>query len=160
MSESLIPSFLVSDVSESLRSLTKNERCEQLWANRSGRSSKMSEWVNRSCFWANRSFFWANRSFAHFGQKMSHSLGKLMTEFPALALWWLIGGYLVAHWSEIRWLTGSASDFWGRVHRFESCSISSTWTGLLIAGNFISRLTSAGTLSWGAVTGSHLDVCK
>ena len=40
MSDSLIPSFLVSDVSESLRSLTKNERCEwiaqvahQKWAN-------------------------------------------------------------------------------------------------------------------------------
>ena len=40
MSESLISSFLVSDVSESLRSLTKNERCEQIaqvahqkWAN-------------------------------------------------------------------------------------------------------------------------------
>ena len=30
MSESLISSFLVSDVSESLRSLTKNERCEQI----------------------------------------------------------------------------------------------------------------------------------
>ena len=53
MSDSLIPSFLVSDVSESLRSLTKNERCEQIaqvahqkwamWANRSGRSPKMSD---------------------------------------------------------------------------------------------------------------------
>ena len=30
MSDLLIPSFLVSDVSESLRSLTKNERCEQI----------------------------------------------------------------------------------------------------------------------------------
>ena len=30
MSESLIPSFLVSDVSESLRSLTKNVQCEQI----------------------------------------------------------------------------------------------------------------------------------
>ena len=30
MSESLISSFLVSDVSESLRLLTKNERCEQI----------------------------------------------------------------------------------------------------------------------------------
>ena len=29
MSESLISSFLVSDVSESLRLLTKNERCER-----------------------------------------------------------------------------------------------------------------------------------
>ena len=30
MSEALISSFLVSDVSKSLRSLTKNERCEQI----------------------------------------------------------------------------------------------------------------------------------
>ena len=30
MSDSLIPSFLVRDVSESLRLLTKNERCEQI----------------------------------------------------------------------------------------------------------------------------------
>ena len=53
MSDSLIPSFLVSNVSESLRSLTKNERCERIaqvahqkWAmlaNRSGRSPKMSD---------------------------------------------------------------------------------------------------------------------
>ena len=90
-SESLIPSFLVSDVCESLRSLTKIEWCEQIaqvshqkwatmsylitslrgnewsWANRSGRSPKMSEWVNCSFFWANRSFahFWAkNKCFA------------------------------------------------------------------------------------------------
>ena len=30
MSNSLIPSFLMSDVNELLRSLTKNERCEQI----------------------------------------------------------------------------------------------------------------------------------
>ena len=30
MSDSLIPSFFVSDVSESLRALTKNEQCEQI----------------------------------------------------------------------------------------------------------------------------------
>ena len=30
MSESLISSFLVSNVSESLRELTKNERCERI----------------------------------------------------------------------------------------------------------------------------------
>ena len=30
MSDSLIPSFLVSDMSESLRLLTKNEQCEQI----------------------------------------------------------------------------------------------------------------------------------
>ena len=39
MSKSLISSFLVSDVSESLRSLTKNE---QPWAIRSGHSEEMS----------------------------------------------------------------------------------------------------------------------
>ena len=43
--DSLIPSFLMSDVSKSLSSLTKNERCEQIaqvahqkWAN---------EWITR-----------------------------------------------------------------------------------------------------------------
>ena len=48
----------MSDVSKSLRSLTKRE---QPWANRSGCSTKMSKWVNRSFFWANRSIphFWA-----------------------------------------------------------------------------------------------------
>ena len=30
MSDSLIPSFLMSDVSESLRLLTKNEQCERI----------------------------------------------------------------------------------------------------------------------------------
>ena len=39
MSELLIPTFLMSDVSESLRSLTKNERP---WALCSGRSEEMS----------------------------------------------------------------------------------------------------------------------
>ena len=53
MSDSLIPSFLLSDMSKLLRSLTKNERCEQIaqvahqkwamWANCSGRSPKMSD---------------------------------------------------------------------------------------------------------------------
>ena len=40
MSDSLIPSFLMSDVSESLRSLTKNE---QPWVIRSGHSEEMSD---------------------------------------------------------------------------------------------------------------------
>ena len=39
-------------MSDSLRSLTKNERP---WANRSGCSPKESEWANHSLFWANRS---------------------------------------------------------------------------------------------------------
>ena len=50
---SLISSFLVSD------SLAIAYFLWAIWANCSGRSPKMSEWVN----W---SFFWANRSFAHF----------------------------------------------------------------------------------------------
>ena len=68
-------------------SLIFGERCERIaqvshqkwamWANRSGRSPKMSEW-------ANRSFFWENRSFAHFLQNTSDSLRKPMSEFPAL----------------------------------------------------------------------------
>ena len=75
MSESLIPSFLVSDVSESLRSLTKNEWCERIaqvahqkWAN---------EWIGR--------FFERITHLLNFGQNMSDSLGKLMSEFPALS---------------------------------------------------------------------------
>ena len=94
LSDSLIPSFLM------LRLLTKNERCEQitqvtyqkwatisdllrsltknerLWANRSGCSPKMSEWVNPSFF----------ERIAHsliFSQKISDSLRKPSSEFPA-----------------------------------------------------------------------------
>ena len=78
MSNSLIPSFLKSDVSESLRSLTTKER---LWANGSGRSPKMSK-----C--ANRLFFWANCSLAHhlliFEQKTSNLFRKLLSKFPTL----------------------------------------------------------------------------
>ena len=54
----------MSAMSVSLRSLRGNEGW---WANRSGRSPKMSKWVNGSFFWANRSFvhFWAkNKRFA------------------------------------------------------------------------------------------------
>ena len=97
MSNSLIPSFMVSNVSKFLRSLTKNERCERIahvahqkWAN---------EWIacifERICsenHWANSQpsifdvteslrlltknermseslVFWANRSFTHFFAK-------------------------------------------------------------------------------------------
>ena len=70
MIESLISSFLVSDVSESLRSFRGNERW---WANGSGRSPKMSKWVNPL-------FVWGNRSFAHFWAKKSDSLGKPMSK--------------------------------------------------------------------------------
>ena len=76
MSDLLIPSFLISDVSERLRSLIKNERCEQNtqvahqkwatmsnllklltkneqpWANRSGCSQKMSDHEQIAFFWS------------------------------------------------------------------------------------------------------------
>ena len=68
MSESLIPSFLMSDVSESLRSLTKNERP---WAICTGHSEEMSDheritqvahqnWANEqiACF-LSESFIWS-----------------------------------------------------------------------------------------------------
>ena len=72
MSDLFIPSFLMSDVSESLSSLTKNE---QPWANRSGCSPKKSEW-------ANRLFFLANRSFAHFFAKIKHFAQKTIEQIP------------------------------------------------------------------------------
>ena len=115
MSESLILSFLVSNVSESLRSLRGNERS---WANCSGRSPKMSKWVNRSqsLIWFEQNeqneqmSEWAMREWAnsqpwrellknsnlidvswkslsiYIGQKTSDLLGKQMSEFPALGL--------------------------------------------------------------------------
>ena len=98
ISDLLIPSFLMSDVSESLRSLTKNERCEIIaqvahknWAtmsdlhrllrgnewsrvNRAGRSQKMSKW-------ANHCFFWVNHSFAHFFTKYLLIRSSLICSF-------------------------------------------------------------------------------
>ena len=59
-----------------------------MWANRSGRSPKMSDHERFAQVthqkWVNRLFFRANRSFAHFSQKTSNSLRKVMSEFPAL----------------------------------------------------------------------------
>ncbi len=79
----------MSDVSESLRSLIKNERP---WAIRSGPSEEMSDCEQIAQVthqkWANE---WIARFFeriAHlliFGQKTSDSLGKPMSEFQALA---------------------------------------------------------------------------
>ena len=94
MSESLISSFLVSNVSELLRSITKNERCEwitqvahQKWATMSNSLRLLTNnewpWANRSdCSkkiskWANRSVFWANRSCSLLLKKMNNSLKKI-----------------------------------------------------------------------------------
>ena len=46
MSESLISSFLVSDVSESLRSLTKNEWCERIAQVACTKNEQISESLN------------------------------------------------------------------------------------------------------------------
>ena len=77
MSKSLIPSFLVSDVSESLRLLTKNELCERIAQAAHQKWATMSEWVNCS-------FFEQITHSLIFGQKTSDSLGKPKSEFPAL----------------------------------------------------------------------------
>ena len=61
MSDLLIPSFLMSDVSESLRLLTKNERMSELLV-----------------------FFLSIAHSLIFSQKTSDSLRKTMSEFPAL----------------------------------------------------------------------------
>ena len=46
MSDSLIPSFLVSDVSKLLRFLTKNERCEQMAQAAHQKWATMSELIS------------------------------------------------------------------------------------------------------------------
>ena len=89
MSDLLIPSFLMNDVSELLRLLTKNEGPwgllrslrgnEQLWANRLGRSPKMSKWANERI-----AHFLSDSFICSFFAKTSDSLRKPMTEFPAL----------------------------------------------------------------------------
>ena len=66
----------MSDVSKSLRSLTKNE---QPWVNRSGRSTKMSKWLNCS-------FFWANCSIAHFRAKNKWFARKTDERIPSPAI--------------------------------------------------------------------------
>ena len=105
MNDLLIPSFLMSNVSESFRSLTKNEQCERIaqvahqkWAmlvNRSGHSPKMrdheqitqvalqkgaNEWIT--------SFFYSKSLIcSFFCKKTSDTLRKQMSEFPALHFW-------------------------------------------------------------------------
>ena len=80
----------MSDVSESLISLTKNERP---WAIRSGRSEEMSDHEQIAQVAHQKG---ANEWIAHyferiahsliFGQKLSDSLGNQMSEFPALEI--------------------------------------------------------------------------
>ena len=93
--------FLVSNVSESLRSLTKMSdvskllklltKNEQQWAICWGRSPKMSNHERIALVahqkWANGSFFWVNRSFAHFwakNERFAQKTDERIDEFPAL----------------------------------------------------------------------------
>ena len=68
--------FLVSNVSESLRSLTKNERCERI--TQVAHQKKANEWIAH--------FFEQIAHLLIFGQKTSDSLRILMSEFSALLL--------------------------------------------------------------------------
>ena len=107
MSESLISSVLVSDVSElltkksdvseSLRSLTKNERCEQIaqvahqkWTIHS-ECSEVAQVADQkySNGWITR--FLSESLICSFLGKKSDSLKKLMSEFPALCISTLSG---------------------------------------------------------------------
>ena len=66
----------MSNVSKSLRSLTKNEQCEQI------AEVAHQKWANEQIArFLSESFI---RSFAHFSQKKSDSHSKPMSEFPAL----------------------------------------------------------------------------
>ena len=81
MSNSLIPSFLMSNVSESLRSLTKMSDVSKLlrlltknerpWAICSGRSPKMSNHEQIAQVAHEK---WANEQIAHFFEQIAHSL--------------------------------------------------------------------------------------
>ena len=70
MSDSLIPAFLLSDVSESLKSFTKNDQCEQI-----------AHVAHQK--WANRLFFWANRLFSHFFAKNERFAQKPDEQIPS-----------------------------------------------------------------------------
>ena len=81
ISNLLIPSFLLSDVSESLRSLTKNEQCEwitqvvhQKWATMSDslRWLRGNERCERIAHFAHQK--WANEWIAHFFEQIAHLL--------------------------------------------------------------------------------------
>ena len=100
MSESLISSFLVSDVSESLILLKSNERCEQIahfahqkWVTMSDllRLLRGNERCERIAHqkWAHEwivNFFEQIADFTHFWTKTSDLLGNQMSEFPALVI--------------------------------------------------------------------------
>ena len=88
MSDSLIPSFLVRDVSKSLRSLTKNEWTRAIC---SGCSPKISDHEQiaqvANQIWANERIDRFFEQIAHsliFSQKTSDLLRKSLSEFPAL----------------------------------------------------------------------------
>ena len=101
MSDLLIPSFLVSDVSESLRSLIKNERCERIpqvthqkWATMSDLLRLLTKMSDHERIAQGAHQKWANERIARFlskllfcssfRKKMSDSLRKPKSKFPAL----------------------------------------------------------------------------
>ena len=70
------PLFLMSNVSESFRSLTKNEQCERIA--QVAHQKKANEWITH--------FFERIAHSLIFSQKTSNSLRKPMSEFPALSI--------------------------------------------------------------------------
>ena len=97
----------MSDVSELLRSFTKNKRP---WASCSGRSPTISELVNRS-------FFWANHSFAHFFAKNERFAQKSDERIPS-PVWTILSVYSI-------WAIPSICASWAISSMYPCCSITS-----------------------------------
>ena len=78
MSDSLIPSFLMSDVSKLLRLLTKNERSEQITQVAQQKWATMSDLLRlltKNERMRKLLIFWANHSFAHiFAQQIDEQI--------------------------------------------------------------------------------------
>ena len=78
----LIPSFLMSNVSKSLRLLTKNEWCERIAQVDHQKWVTMSELLTKMIKWVNRSFLEQIAHLLIILQKTSNSLRKPMSKFP------------------------------------------------------------------------------
>ena len=99
MRDLLIPSFLVSDVSESLVSLTKNERCERIDQVDHQKRTTMSEsfrWLTKNERMSESLIFFSKSLIRwFFRKKTSDPLRKPLSEFPALILdHWRSSAYL------------------------------------------------------------------
>ena len=99
--------FLMSNVSKSLRSLIKNEQCEQIaqvaHQNRAPMSKSLRS-LTKTSEWANCSFFLANRSFANFFAKNERFAQKNNEQSPNPAS--MAGNSTKQNKNNKKWLPG------------------------------------------------------